>query len=175
MIFLFDAERRLLAEVGLRDGALRQLVLTGIGERLLEAQVSHWQTRGIPVMHSAEATKPDGSHEIATYFQFVQPRDAKFEEALHAWSMERGYCPMEVSDQLLPLWECLARLPLEDSERFAMLLAIRLSPPESLAEWKSALDEAEMAWQKEREKSRIALDKIKMKMGGELAKPFQKA
>lgn len=175
MMFLFDAERRLLAEVGLRDGALRQLVLTGLGERLLEAQVSHWQTRGIPVMHSMEATKPDGSHEIATYFQYVQPRDAKFADALHSWSMERGYCPMDVPDRLLPLWECLARLPLEDSERFAMLLAIRLSPPESLAEWKSALDEAEMAWHKEREKSRIALEKIKQKMGGQLAKPFVRA
>lgn len=172
MMFLFDAERHLLAEVGLRDGALRQLVLTGAGERLLEAQVSHWQTRGIPVMHSIEATKSDGSHEVATYLQHVQPREHGFGKALESWAMERGFCPMEVPDRVLPLWECLARLPLEDSERFAMLLAIRLSPPEALAEWKSALDESEMAWHKERERSRLVLDKIKQKMGGQLAKPF---
>ncbi|MCC6563644.1 hypothetical protein IT087_02020 [Candidatus Uhrbacteria bacterium] len=174
MIFLFDANRHLLAEIGLQDGALRQLVLTGAGERELEAFVSHWQTRGIPVMHSMEATKPDGSHEVATYFSYVQPREKGFGVALEKWAKERGFCPMDVPDYLLPLWECLARLPLEDSERFAMLLAIRLSPREALAEWKSALDESEMAWQKEHERSRTVLEKINSKMGGELAKPFAK-
>lgn len=172
MMFLFDTNRHLLAEVGLQDGALRQIVLTGAGERSLEAFVSNWQTRGIPVMHSIEATKPDGAHEVATYFSYVQPRDKHFGESLLAWSKERGFCPMEVPDYLLPLWECLVRLPLEDSERFAMLLAMRLSPKGALAEWKSALDETEMAWHKEREHSRFVLDKLKRKMGGQLSQPF---
>lgn len=172
MTFLFDTERNLLAEIGLRDGALRQIVLTGAGERMLEAFVTNWQTRGIPVAHSIETVRPDGSHEVATYFQYVQPRDKAFRHAFEVWAKERGYCPMDVPDRLLVLWEALARLPLESSERFAMLLAIRLSPPESLAEWKSALDEAEMAWGKEHERSRVVLDKIKSKMGGQLAKPF---
>jgi hypothetical protein len=175
MMFLFNTERHLLAEIVLQDGALRQLVLTGAGERVLEAFVSNWQTRGIPVMHSIEATKSDGAHEIATYFSYVQPRDKHFGESLEAWAKERGFCPVDVPDYLLPLWECLVRLPLEDSERFAMLLAMRLSPRGALAEWKSALDETEMAWHKERERSRSVLDKIKLKMGGQLAQPFATA
>ncbi len=172
MIFLFDTERTLLAEIGLRDGALRQVVLTGAGERLLGPHVSHWQTRGIPVTHSIETVQPDGAREVATYFQYVQPRDVAFQKALEAWAMQRGYCPVEVPDRLLSLWESLARLPLSRSERFAILLAIRLSPPETLAEWKSCLDEAEQAWHREREKTRIAIEKIKSRMGKHLAQPF---
>jgi hypothetical protein len=172
MIFVFDTERTLLAEVDLQDGALRQLVLTAAGEKTLGAHVSLWQTRGIPVAHTIETTTQDGAAETATYFQYVQPRDRAFRSALEKWSMERGYCPVEVPDRLLSLWESLARMPLSRSERFAILLAIRLSAPETLAEWKSCLDEAEHAWHREREKTRIAIERIKKGMGKHLAQPF---
>ncbi|MEK7473866.1 MAG: hypothetical protein AAB668_04055 [Patescibacteria group bacterium] len=172
MMFVFDTERTLLAEVDLQDGALRQVVLTAAGEKALGAHVSFWQTRGIPVAHSIETTSSEGAHDIATYFQYVQPRDRAFRSALEKWSMERGYCPVEVPDRLLSLWESLARMPLSRSERFAILLAIRLSPPETLVEWKSCLDEAEHAWHREREKSLVAIERIKKGMGQQLAKPF---
>lgn len=172
MIFVFDSERTLLAEADVRDGALRQLVLTAAGEQALGAHVAHWQTRGIPVTQSIETTTADGTREVATYFQYVQPRDKAFRAAFETWIMERGYCPMEVPDRLLSLWESLARMPLSRSERFAILLAIRLSAPETLVEWKSCLDEAEQAWHREREKTRIAIERIKKGMGEHLAKPF---
>jgi hypothetical protein len=172
MIFLFDMERTLLAEIGLHDGAMSQIVLTSAGEKAFGAYVSQWQVRGVPVMHSIKTVRSDGAREIATYFQYVQPRDKAFRKSLEAWAMERGYCPVEVSDQLLSLWESLSRMPLSQSERFAILLAIRLSPPETLIEWKSCLDEAEQSWLHEREKSRIALEKIKARMGKQLVKPF---
>ncbi len=172
MIFVFDAERTLLAEADVPDGALRQIVLTAAGESALGAHVAHWQTRGIPVAHSIETTSSEGAQDIATYFQYVQPRDRAFRAAFETWVMERGYCPMDVPDRLLSLWEVLARIPLSPSERFAILLAIRLSAPETLAEWKSCLDEAEHAWHRQREKSRVAIDRIKKGMGKQLAKPF---
>lgn len=172
MIFVFDTERTLLAEADVRDGALRQLVLTAAGERAIGAHVAHWQTRGVPVMQSIETTAADGAREIATYFQYVQPRDRAFRTAFEKWAMERGFCPIEIPDRLLSLWESLARMPLSRSERFAILLAIRLSAPETLAEWKSCLDEAEQAWHREREKTRIALERIKSRMGKHLAQPF---
>lgn len=172
MIFVFDTERTLLAEVDLHDGALRQIVLTAAGEKAFGAHVAHWQTRGIPVAHSIATAAPDGAQDIATYFQYVQPRDRAFRAAFETWMMERGYCPMEVPDRLLSLWESLARMPLSRSERFAILLAIRLSAPETLAEWKSCLDEAEQAWQRERDKTRIVIERIKKGMGKHLAKPF---
>lgn len=172
MMFLFDPERTLLAEVDTRDGALRHVMLTNAGEARLGAHVSRWQTRGIPVTRAIETSRPDGSRELATYFQYVQPRDGAFRSAFETWAMERGLCPVDVPDRLLMLWESLARLPLSRSERFAILLAIRLSPPETLAEWKSCLDEAEQAWHREREKTRIALERIKSRMGKHLAQPF---
>lgn len=174
MIFVFNTERTLLAEIGLKDGAMRHIVLTTAGERLFGAHISHWQTRGVPVLHSIETIRPDGSREVATYFEYIQPRDHAFRNALESWAMERGYCPLEFPDQLLSLWESLARMPLSESERFSVLLAIRLSPPETTVEWKSCLDEAEYAWHREREKTRIALDRIKSRMGQHLVRPFAK-
>jgi hypothetical protein len=69
----------------------------------------------------------------------------------------------------------LARLPLEASERFAFLLAIRLTPPERLVEWKSCLDEAELAWSKERQQAKKTVQQIKSKMESHLTRPFANA
>jgi hypothetical protein len=166
MMFLFDSGRNLLAEISLERGALRHLVLTGAGERLLEPFVVLWQTRGIPV------AKTLGN---ATYYEHVLPRDSGFAEALTAWANIKGFCTLDVSDNVIPLWEMLARLPLDPSERFSFLLAIRLTPPSQLAEWKSCLDEAELAWSKERQHAQQAVQQMKNKMGAHLARPFVKS
>jgi hypothetical protein len=165
MMFLFDQARNLLAEISLERGAMRHLVLTGAGERLLEPFVSLWQTRGIPI------PKTIGD---ATYYEHVLPRDPGFAEALTTWANRKGFCTLEVSDMVIPLWEMLARLPLEPTERFSFLLAIRLTPLSQLAEWKSCLDEAELAWSKERRHARQAVDTMKNKMSAHLARPFVK-
>ena len=165
-MFLFDAERKLLAEISLDHGRLRHLVLTGAGERLLEPFISLWQTRGIPL--------PKTIGDV-TYYEHVLPRDSGFGDALTSWANVKGFCTLEVADNVLPLWEMLARLPLEPSERFAFLLAIRLTPPSQLAEWKSCLDEAELAWSRERRQSRQAVESIKNKMSAHLTRPFVKS
>src|SRR5512147_689974 len=149
MMFLFDADRTLLAEISLEEGSLRHLVLTGAGERLLEPFVGLWQTRGIPL------AKMMGD---VTYYEHVLPRDAGFAEALTAWANIKGYCTLDVPNNVIPLWEMLARLPLEPSERFAFLLAIRLTPPTQLAEWKACLDEAELTWSKERKHAAASIN-----------------
>ncbi len=168
MTFLFDAERQLLAEIDLREGALRQIVLTGAGEREVGPFVSLWQTRGIPVSRTVGT---------ADYQEHVQPRDAGFAAALESWANLRGYCVIETPDQVMHLWEGLARLPLEPSERFAFLLAIRLTPQEFLAEWKACLDAAELALSKEREKTRKSIEQIKQqikqKMEKHIVRPFK--
>ncbi len=163
MMFIFDAERNLLAEVSLAGGALKQIVLSGAGERVLGAFVSLWQTRGIPVAQSIGD---------ATYQEHVQPRSHEFGEALVSWANQKGYCCVETPDRAVHLWEGLARLPLEPAERFAFLLAIKLTPPEALAEWKSCLDEAELAWSKERDKTKSMVERIKQKMEPRLKNTF---
>ncbi|HVM90886.1 MAG TPA: hypothetical protein VMU11_03250 [Verrucomicrobiae bacterium] len=165
MMFLFDAERNLLAEISLDGGRLRHLVLTGAGERLLEPFIGLWQTRGVPL------PKTIGD---ATYYEHVLTRDPGFAAALTSWANMKGFCSIEVPDNVIPLWEMLARLPLEASERFAFLLAIRLTPPGQLAEWKSCLDEAELAWSRERRHARQTVQSIKNKMSAHLARPFAK-
>ena len=154
-MFLFDSQRALLAEISLEQGSLRHLVLTGAGERLLEPFVGLWQTRGIPV------AKTMGE---VTYYEHVLPRDPGFAEALGSWANVKGFCLLDVPNAVMPLWEMLARLPLEASERFAFLLAIRLTPPSHLAEWKACLDEAE-----------LSVEKLKKKMETHLARPFAAA
>jgi hypothetical protein len=165
MMFLFDGQRALLAEISLDRGRLRHLVLTGAGERLLGPFIGLWQTRGIPL--------PKTIGEI-TYYEHVLTRDDGFSEALTSWANMKGYCTVEIDDMALPLWEMLVRLPLEPSERFAFLLAIRLTPASSLAEWKSCLDEAELAWSRERRHAKQTIELIKNKMGAHLARPFVK-
>jgi hypothetical protein len=165
-MFLFDANRNLLAEISLEQGALRHLVLTGAGERLLEPFVGLWQTRGIPVAQTMGE---------ATYYEHVLPRDPGFADALTSWANIKGFCVLDVPNNVIPLWEMLARLPLEPSERFAFLLAIRLTPPSQLAEWKACLDEAELAWSRETRHARQSVDRMKQKMEAHLTRPFGKS
>lgn len=164
MMFMFDISRALLAEIGLERGALRQLVLTNIGERVLEPSITLWQTRGIPV------PKEMGD---ATYYEHVLPRDTGFAQALTSWANMNGYCVIDTPDNVIMLWEMLARLPLEPSERFSFLLAIRLTPPSQYVEWKACLDEAELACSRDRKPVRASVDHIKQKMEAHITRPFR--
>lgn len=152
MMFLFDDHRALLAEINLERGAMRHIVLTSTGERALGPFVTLWQTRGLP--------NPQSIGD-ATYREYVQPREPRFRDALVSWTGTHHICAIEVPDKAVHLWESLARLPLDPSERFAFLLAIRLTPAEALGEWKSTLDEAEHAWSREEQKTRQTVQGIK--------------
>lgn len=174
MTFLFDPGRNLLAEISLDRGCLRHLVLTAAGEREIGSFVAQWQTRGLAVPRTINLDGPE-ERSSATYYEYVQPRDGKFEAELNDWANRHGLCAISVEDRVIPLWEMLARLPLEASERFAFLLAIRLTPPERLVEWKSCLDEAELAWSKERQQAKKTVQQIKSKMESHLTRPFANA
>lgn len=176
---LFDHASQFLGELTTQHGAGRHFLLTAEGERALGAHMTDWQTRGIPVSHHIgapdDATQANGrGGGEAFYVQRVPMRDAGFLSALRAWFESRGMGVVTICRECVECWETLVRLPLEPSERFAMILAMKDASPEELIEWRKALIAASQVATQEQEKLTMAINDLWKNAATSLNTTFKK-
>lgn len=172
---LFNQTHQLLGEVITEQGALRQFVLNQQGETVLGTICEMWQTRGVPVRKELTVDKADGSREITFYLERVQARTPDFFAALSEWGEEHSIVVLSIQEKTIGLWEMLVQLPLDPSERFAFLIALKHTPPDLLGEWRKALEEAKTSVMKEQEKTNAAVEALQKQMAHHLNRPFAAA
>jgi hypothetical protein len=154
---IFDRSHAFLGEVATRSGILQRIVLTADGERLLEAHLKDWQTRGVPVLREV----PGHAGGERVYFQErVQTRDAEFVTAVRLWTDSHGLALIHVPSGVFGCWELIVRLPLEPKERFLLLVSLRNATPTDLKECNAALVQAVGAADTEREKAQKAIGQL---------------
>ncbi|MCA9391314.1 MAG: hypothetical protein KC582_03600 [Candidatus Magasanikbacteria bacterium] len=142
-VLIFGTDQIFLGEFTFEDGALRQSILSTKGEEILGPYVSRWMTRGIPMTRGFVADKK--SHSEISYQEFIQPRDHEAIMAAYRWWQDHQMFALDLADNLLSYWQRLLRLPFEPQERLAILLAVRATYRESLAEWEECFAEVERA------------------------------
>ncbi|GEM_PF-1509025 len=170
---LFSHEAVYLGELVTRDGALRHVVLTQAGEQVIGGYVQQWQTRGVPVFKGITKQVQDGKNEFIAYREYVNLRDATFLSAIKEWAISHQIQVHDIAEPILPLWERLLRLPLENGERFRFLIAIEKTPASRLPAWFELLKSAEEAAQLERDKTQAALVKLKTTVSKHLLHAFE--
>lgn len=170
---LFDQQAAYLGELVTREGALRHLVLTQAGEKIIGGHVTQWQTRGVPVFKGITKQSDDGAKEFITYREYVSARDAAFLKAVHGWITTHELQAHDIEESILPMWERLLRLPLEPGERFQFLLAMIRTPVSRLTAWQELLETAERASQMERVKTQETLVKLKTAVSKHLLHAFE--
>ncbi|MFA6429274.1 MAG: hypothetical protein WCV84_02130 [Patescibacteria group bacterium] len=171
---VFNVDRQFLGEVHTERGVFKRVMLNEEGESLFGSQCGAWQATGISVRREVRHVQADGTREVAWYTERVLPRDASFEHALHAWAEEHEYFMTDLEEPYVPCWEQLLGLPFEPQERFAFLIALRLTPQTLLSEWRKSLDEARLLVQYEMAESHKAVEILKKKMSSQLTAPFAK-
>ena len=161
LAFLFNQDRDLLGECTCKEGAVLHIRLTPVGEEGLGAHCERWQTNGIPVQR--EIPKQG---QFTFYVEKVALRSSQAMEALWQWCRENGLFSLEMPDACEAVTHQLFRLPMAAEERFAFLLALRLTPPGLMNEWEGALEEAVTL------QGVPAVDGMKRKLAGHVSRPF---
>jgi len=169
---LFSADRRFLGEVTTTNGAMDRLTLSQDGALEIGALCDGWVVRGIPVQQMMTVKQADGSPEAVTYLERVQTRSPEFVEALEQWAHENHLAALSLSDSHLACWEMLLLIPLEPSERFAFLLALRLTPNTLLSEWNTCLDEAQLLVRHAQAQTQHAIHLLQKRLAHHLAHVF---
>ncbi len=173
LILLFTNERGLIGEVETARKRLKQITLTPLGEQSFGARIRLWQTRGVPVNKTMKTTSSDGQKRDLIFFkEYVQPSSPLFEEALLQWASDLEIVAITVDDDLVEYWKRIAALPLEQEEQFALLLALKHTPPALITEWQRALADAELFSRHRREDARLAVQSLKRRVSGHLMGPF---
>ena len=170
---IFDQKLAYLGELVTRDGILRHFILTQAGERSIGGYVLQWQTRGVPVFKGIAKRSDDGSSEFITYREYVTSRDVAFLKAVHGWITTQGLQAYDIYEPIMPMWEQLLRLPLEQAERFQFLIAMMRTPVSRLTAWQELLVTAERASQVERVKTQETLAKLKTAVSKHLLHAFE--
>lgn len=169
---LFANMSDFFGEVRLRDGALDHVMLTGLGEEHIGASVKDWQTRGVPVRREIFGTK-DRPSDIVFFQERVQPREKTFSDALRLWCEDHQITVVSVpSHAHADCWNMMLRLPLESTERFAMLSVIAQAHADELIAWRQFLNEAVQAVASEEQKAHASIAKLQQKAAQGLAKRF---
>lgn len=154
---LFDRNYAFLGEVATQDGAMRRIVLTADGERLLEAHLKDWQARGVPVLREVQGR---AGGERVFFQERVQTRDRGFLTAARQWTESHGLALIPVLPGVFGCWELIVRLPLEPRERFLLLVSLRKSAPSDLKKRNASLVQAAGAADAEREKAQEAIRRL---------------
>ncbi|GMU25394.1 hypothetical protein KJZ71_02430 [Patescibacteria group bacterium] len=144
IILLFDDGRELLGEIVCEDGAFLCASLAGSGEQLIGPFVRDWQARGI----SVPGVKP------------VRTHDRRFADALHLWANHHRVATVPLSNEYIPYWNRLLRLPFNAAELFTLLVALSETPVGNLPAWDSFLEEGIAATNRAEEKTRADLKKL---------------
>lgn len=170
---IFDRESTYLGELATREGVLRHFVLTQAGERVLDAHVMHWQTRGVPVFKGIAQTEPNGQRQFVMYREFVSPRDERFLASVHGWLLDHSLQGYDIEDEIMILWEQVLRLPLESDERFQFFLVFKRATDAQRKTWHQLLDAAEQAVQGERDKTKQIIKTLKATVSRHLLHSFE--
>jgi hypothetical protein len=144
-VLLFSTEHRCLGELFFNEGLLERSVLTPAGERLIGTQVSSWQTEGILLAELRDRTLSDGTVATVVMQERVSIRTAQAEAAVRAWSLQENLFLIDVPPRLLPLWESLSELDLDDEERYSSMVAIRHASHRHLVAWQRAIVQVQQA------------------------------
>lgn len=177
---LFDQSSHFLGELATQNGAGTRLTLTADGERAIGAYIKDWQTRGIPVSHQVTGGTGDvqarsSADAGAYYVQRVLMRDRGFLDAAQNWFAHRGMAVVPLSYPCVECWEMLVRLPLEPSERFAMVLALKDANPDALADWRKTLTNALRVATDEQQKLTTAVNDLWKNAVASLSATFAKS
>lgn len=141
---LFDNETRVLGELATNGGTLARILLTAEGERAIGDAVAAWQTEGVPYHRKLVGVQ---------YHDKVSVRDKAFLDAVRQWAAVMRLHLVVVGPEVFVCWQLMSRLPLENVQRYSMLVALTGLGPTELAEWRQALTEADAGVQAERDRT----------------------
>jgi len=172
-LLLFDRAYAFLGEVFTHEGAFKQVLLNADGERQVGPYFAEWQVRGIPIVR--RVMQPGQGIEEAFYQERVLNRSHEFHAALDAWAMRSGMVLLDIQDECLKTWEGMLRLPLENAERFSMLVTMRALPEHEHAAWHDAVADAVKALETNDPSAKKKILDLRKKTAGDLLKKLEKA
>lgn len=152
-LLVFSSEHQCLGEFFFSDGVLDRSMLTPRGERVLGAQIARWQTEGILVSELRDRALADGSIVTIVAQEHVSTRSPEAEAALRAWALHEHLETIDVPPRLLPFWEALSELDLDDEERYGSMLNIRHASHRHVIAWQKAIAQVRQS----SEEARIAM------------------
>lgn len=168
---LFDQRQVFLGEVMTRDGAFERVLLNAEGERKIGPHLTDWQTRGIPVTREVMQRG-----DVDVFFQERVPvRSHEFFTAFDRWVALHGLVMVTIKSEDVSTWEGMVRLPLDDKERFSMLVAMRNASDEMHASWRDGVAAAGKAMETKDPSAKKKLLELKKMTAGGLMKKLQEA
>lgn len=138
-LLLFSATHEYFGEFFFSEGVLERSVLTPVGERVIGNKVARWQTEGIILAELRDRTLADGTIATVLMEERVPLRSAESESAVRAWAQQENFLTLDLPPRLLPLWESLSELDLNDEERYGSIYAIRHASHRHLLAWQRAI------------------------------------
>lgn len=144
-LLLFATDHQYLGEFFCAEGVLERSMLTPIGERLLGECIARWQTEGILLAELRDRSLADGGIATVVIQQRVSTRTSEAESAIRAWALQENLELMDLPSRLLPLWESLTQLDLDDGERYGSIFAIRHASHRHLLAWQRAITQVQQA------------------------------
>jgi hypothetical protein len=173
VLLLFDRSYMFLGEIVTRNGALERVLLNADGEQHLGPYLAEWHVRGIPIVR--RVMQPAQGIEEAFYQERVPNRSHEFHAAFEAWAARSGVVPLDISSECVNTWEGMLRLPLENVERFSMLVTLRALPDHEHAAWHDAVAAAVTALETNNPSAKKKLLDLRKKTAGDLLKKLEKA
>lgn len=130
--FIFDADRRFLAECTISGGVCTSMRLADPSN--LETSLDEWQSCGIPSRVEV------GEHDdLMIGIERIAMSDPRFDSALRTWLLERGYLIASIPESSLPIWYLALQAPLHDTDLFEVAHLIGTSSHQRLELLEEAL------------------------------------
>jgi hypothetical protein len=168
---LFTTARKFLGEIVIRDGGCEHVLLNADGESSIGAYIEDWRVRGVPVVRHV-ARHPAGH---VFYQERIPLRSHEFETALEQWGMTHETIALSISDRDIRTWEQMLRLPVEDEERFSMIVIMRVAPEQDRSEWHTSVHAAIRAIDAHDASARKKILALRKKVAADLVKTFERA
>mgnify|MGYP001558669387 CR=1 FL=1 len=149
-LLLFSIEHHCLGEFLCHEGALERSMLTPRGERMIGDRITRWQTEGILIAELRDRSLADGSVATVVVQQHVSVRASEAEAAIRAWALQENFELIDVPPRLLPMWESLTQLDLDEEERYSSMLAIRHASHRHLIAWQRAITQVQQALEEDK-------------------------
>mgnify|MGYP000887085195 CR=1 FL=1 len=144
-LLLFSMEHRCLGEFFFSEGVLERTMLTPAGETAIGPELARWQTEGILVADLRDRSLSDGRVATVVIQSHASTRSPEAERAMRAWALQSNFEILDVPPRLLPLWESLTQLDLDDEERYGSMFAIRHASHRHLIAWQRAIAQVQQA------------------------------
>lgn len=144
-LLVFSVEHHYFGEFFFSEGVLERSMLSPRGERVIGEKIARWQTEGILLAELRDRTLEDGSVVTVVVQEKVSIRSPEAEAAVRAWALQENFPTIDVSPRLVPLWESLSQLDLDDEERYGSMFAIRHASHSHFMAWQRAITQVQQS------------------------------